>query len=112
MTVPIASFTSERPAAEMTGTAQRVFVIDDDPVMLLSCRRILEKDGFEVETYSSGPDGLHRIEQVQPHLLLVDLKMPELDVLQVIERVRAISPDIVIAVITGYATISTAVEAM
>ncbi len=93
-------------------SAQRVFVIDDDEVMLLSCRRILEKDGYEVETYNSGPDGLRRIQQVQPHLLLVDLKMPELDGLQVIERVRALGPDIVIAVITGYATIATAVDAM
>jgi signal transduction histidine kinase len=95
-----------------SGAAHRIFVIDDDEVMLLSCRRILEKDGYEVETYNSGVEGLQRIQQVQPELLLVDLKMPEIDGLQVIERVRAISPEIVIAVITGYATISTAVEAM
>jgi signal transduction histidine kinase len=90
----------------------KVFVIDDDDVMLLSCRRILQRDGYAVETFESGNEGLARIEQLRPHLLLVDLKMPEIDGLQVIERVRAIDPDLVIAVITGYATIATAVDAM
>lgn len=91
---------------------RRIFVIDDDDVMLLSCRRILEKDGYAVETFDNGVDGLRRLADVRPQLLLVDLKMPELDGLQVIDRVRAIDTEIVIAVITGYATISTAVDAM
>jgi len=99
------------PAAALAATG-RVFVIDDDDIMLLSCRRILEKAGYQVETFSSGLDGIRRIEEVRPELLLVDLKMPELDGLQVIERVRSVDPDVVIAVITGYATISTAVDAM
>ena len=99
------------PAATLAATG-RVFVIDDDDIMLLSCRRILEKAGYQVETFSSGLDGIRRIEEVRPELLLVDLKMPELDGLQVIERARSVDPDVVIAVITGYATISTAVDAM
>ncbi len=99
-------------AALPTAAARRVFVIDDDDIMLLSCRRILEKDGYEVETFGNGLDGIRRLDEVRPQLLLVDLKMPELDGLQVIERVRATDPNIVIAVITGYATISTAVDAM
>lgn len=95
-----------------TGRPRRVFVIDDDDIMLLSCRRILEKAGYDVETFNNGVDGIQRIQEQRPELLLVDLKMPELDGLQVIERVRAVDPDVVIAVITGYATISTAVDAM
>ena len=98
-------------ASAQAGT-RHVFVIDDDDVMLLSCRRILEKAGWEVETFGNGHDGIARLETVRPQLLLVDLKMPELDGFQVIERVRAIDPDIVIAVLTGYATIASAVDAM
>jgi two-component system sensor histidine kinase/response regulator len=111
---PLATDTSSdrRPVAPATAQSKRVFVIDDDDVMLLTCRRTLEKDGYDVETFGNGLDGIRRIEELQPQLLLVDLKMPELDGLQVIERVRNIGPDVVIAVITGYATISTAVEAM
>ena len=99
-------------AARRPARRGRVFVIDDDEVMLLSCRRILEKDGYDVETFSNGCDGLRRIGELEPQLLLVDLKMPELDGLQVIGRVRAAAPDVVVAVITGYATIATAVDAM
>jgi two-component system sensor histidine kinase/response regulator len=101
-----------RTAGPAAGPPRRVFVIDDDDVMLLTCRRTLEKAGYEVETFQNGLDGIRRIEELKPELLLVDLKMPELDGLQVIERVRKVDPDVVIAVITGYATISTAVDAM
>ena len=104
--------TARRTAPAPTAPPKRVFVIDDDEVMLLTCRRTLEKAGYEVETFENGLDGIRRIEQLPPELLLVDLKMPELDGLQVIERVRKVGPDVVIAVITGYATISTAVDAM
>jgi two-component system sensor histidine kinase/response regulator len=91
---------------------KRVFVIDDDDVMLLSCRRILEKAGCAVETFANGHAGIARLHEVRPQLLLVDLKMPEIDGFQVIEHVRQLDPDIVIAVLTGYATIEHAVEAM
>jgi two-component system, sensor histidine kinase and response regulator len=93
-------------------SARRVFVIDDDEVILLSCRRILERAGYEVDTFQSGHAAIERIRALTPQLLLVDLKMPELDGFQVLERVRAIDPEIVVVVITGYATIPTAVDAM
>jgi len=111
-------------ASEMVATAgkahkpptptepKHVIVIDDDHVMLLSLRRILEKAGYTVETFSSGQAGLDRLKDTRPQILLVDLKMPELDGFQVIERVRALDQEIVIVVITGYATIGTAVDAM
>jgi signal transduction histidine kinase len=99
------------PAA-VAPSASRIYVIDDDEVMLLSCRRVLEHDGYTVETFDSGQQGIARLRDLRPQLLLVDLKMPEFDGLQVIERVRSIDNETVIAVITGYATIATAVEAM
>jgi signal transduction histidine kinase len=102
----------DTPDAPPPDAPPRVFVIDDDDVMLLVCRRTLEKDGYLVETFSNGRDGLRRLEDVRPQLLLVDLKMPELNGLEVIARVRAIDADVVIAVITGYPTIATAVDAM
>jgi two-component system, sensor histidine kinase and response regulator len=96
---------------ERTGLA-RVFVIDDDEVMLLACRRILEKEGYEVETFASALAGIDRVAERRPELVLVDLKMPEISGMEVIQRIRTIDPGIVLAVVTGYATIGTAVEAM
>jgi two-component system, sensor histidine kinase and response regulator len=111
MTAVLDATAPARPAAS-PGSRPAVFVIDDDEVMLLSCRKILEKDGYTVQTFESGSAGLARLAEERPQLVLVDLKMPELDGLQVIARIRAIDPDLVIAVITGYATITTAVDAM
>ncbi|MFZ5518683.1 MAG: hybrid sensor histidine kinase/response regulator [Candidatus Zhuqueibacterota bacterium] len=90
----------------------RIFVIDDDPVMRLSCLKILEKEGFAVETFEDGILGLERIQVQKPDLLVVDLKMPKIGGLEVIARVHSMDPNICIVVITGYATIGTAVEAM
>ena len=89
-----------------------IFVIDDDAIIRLSCEQILRKSGYTVETFGNGYEGIERLKEVKPPLLVVDIKMPELDGFEVIRRVRAIDPDVVIVVITGYATIETAVDAM
>jgi two-component system, sensor histidine kinase and response regulator len=89
-----------------------IFVIDDDEIIRLSCEQILSKSGYKVETFGNGHLGIERLKQVRPPLLVVDIKMPELDGFEVIKIVRKIDPDLVIVVITGYATIETAVDAM
>src|SRR5208337_3388986 len=76
------------------------------------CRRILEKIGYEVETFDSGVQGIQRLREAPAQVLLVDLKMPQMDGLQVTEQVRAFDPSIIIVLITGYATIPAAVDAM
>lgn len=101
----------EEPGAPSAGP-ERVVVIDDDYAMRLSCRQILVKSGFEVETYEDGARGLAAVAAAKPALVVVDLKMPGLSGMDVIRRVQAIDPTIVLIVITGYATIGTAVEAM
>ena len=89
-----------------------IFVIDDDEIIRRSCEQILQKSGYRVETFGNGHEGIERLKQVRPPLLVVDIKMPELDGFEVIKIVRKIDPDLVIVVITGYATIETAVDAM
>ena len=97
---------------DATMSERRVVVIDDDDVMLLSCRRILQKAGYTVETFDRGAAGIARLAEWKPQILVVDLKMPELDGFQVIQRVRQFDQEVVIVVITGYATVATAVDAM
>jgi two-component system sensor histidine kinase/response regulator len=88
-----------------------IIVIDDDPVMRLSCTKILE-NGVHCETYEDGEKGLQRIEEARPDLIVVDLKMPKIGGIDVIQKVHQFDPDICIIVITGYATVETAVDAM
>jgi two-component system sensor histidine kinase/response regulator len=89
-----------------------IVVIDDDYAMRLSCAKILTKSGFTVETFEDGARGLEGVARLKPDLVVVDLKMPGLSGMEVIPRVHEIDPQIVIVVITGYATIGTAVDAM
>ena len=95
------------PAAPET-----VVVIDDDYAMRLSCRKILSKMGLNVEAFEDGTRGLEGVGRLKPGLIVVDLKMPGISGIEVVSRVHEIDPQIVIVVITGYATIDTAVEAM
>lgn len=91
---------------------ETVVVIDDDYAMRLSCCKILSKMGFCVEAFEDGTRGLEGVGRLKPGLIVVDLKMPGISGIEVISRVHEIDPQISIVVITGYATIDTAVEAM
>jgi signal transduction histidine kinase len=91
---------------------QTVVVIDDDEVMCHACQQILQKSGYAVEAFHKGHEGIARLQEIHPPLLIVDIKMPEMDGFEVIKLARGIDPDLVVVVITGYATIETAVEAM
>jgi signal transduction histidine kinase len=91
---------------------ERVVVIDDDGAMRLSCQQILARMGLAVETFADGAQGLAGVARSKPALVVVDLKMPGLSGLEVLRRLHEIDPSIVVVVITGYATIDTAIEAM
>jgi len=89
-----------------------IVVIDDDDVMRLSCSKILSKVGLRIETFEDGVKGLEGIAELKPDLVVVDLKMPGISGMEVISRISRMDPQIVVVVITGYATIDTAIEAM
>ena len=92
--------------------AATVVVIDDDYAMRLSCGKILSKMGLRFEAFEDGARGLAAIGALKPDLVVVDLKMPGISGMEVISRAREIDPQIIIVVITGHATIDTAVEAV
>lgn len=91
---------------------ETVVVIDDDYAMRLSCGKILTKMGLRAETFGDGTHGLEGVANLKPDMVVVDLKMPGISGIEVVARVHEIDPQIVIVVITGYATIDTAVQAM
>jgi signal transduction histidine kinase len=89
-----------------------ILVIDDEEVVLDACTQILDSRDCRVALANNGAEGLKRLEELQPDLVFLDLKMPGLSGLEVLERIRAKLPLMVVIVITGYATVSSAVEAM
>lgn len=89
-----------------------ILVIDDEQSMRDSCCQVLTKDGYRVETANDGDSGLQKVRQIRPDLVLVDLKMPGMSGMELLGKIADVDPNIVSIVITGYATIESAVEAM
>ena len=90
----------------------RVLVVDDEPIVNESCRRILTDEGYEVDTVESGREGLERACSGHFDLVITDLKMPDLDGMELVRRVCGERPTTRVVVITGYGTVPSAVEAM
>jgi len=89
-----------------------ILVIDDESVIRDGLQRILQGDRFEVETCKSGHIALERLQEKDFGLIITDLKMPGMNGIEVLKAVKALQPDIPVIMITGYATVDTAVEAM
>jgi signal transduction histidine kinase len=90
----------------------RILIIDDEEVVLDSCTQILEGSGHLIQTAPDGTTGLKLVDEFQPDLVFVDLKMPGLPGMEVLARINELDPTIVTVVITGFATVGSAVDAM
>jgi two-component system sensor histidine kinase/response regulator len=90
----------------------KVLVVDDEEPIRDSCRQVLTKAGYECHTAVDGIEGLHFAHQVEPDVVLLDLMMPGMDGLSMLEQLLKTHENVVCIVITGYATIESAVEAM
>jgi len=90
----------------------KIVIIDDEEIVLDSCTQILEGSDYDIGTASNGTMGVQLVQEQQPDLVYVDLKMPGISGIEVLEKIKEIDPTIVTVVITGYATVSSAVEAM
>lgn len=90
----------------------RVLVIDDEEMIRDACAQALRKEGCVVETAEDGETGLAVFDSFSPDLVLVDLKMPGMSGLEVLDEIEKRDPKVVQIVITGFATIALAVAAM
>jgi two-component system, sensor histidine kinase and response regulator len=90
----------------------RVLVVDDEPGIREGCRRALTPQGFEVEVAENGPSGLHKLQEGVFDILLLDAMMPGMSGLEMLHQVRQLYPELICIIITGYATVELAVQAM
>jgi two-component system, NtrC family, nitrogen regulation response regulator NtrX len=89
----------------------RVLVVDDEPGIRQAIKQVLEYEGLEVRPAASGGEAITLYPDVRPDLVFLDVKMAGLDGLETLHRLRELDPHAVIVMISGHATIATAVEA-
>lgn len=86
----------------------RILVLDDDPVVTLSCKRILGAEGFSISTVEKGEDALNRLAKEDFDLLISDVRLPDINGMDVLKEARIIKPKTDVVIITGYPTLEDA----
>jgi len=90
----------------------KILVVDDDAIVIKSCRRILEAEGFEVMTVPGADEALEKIKSSEFDLLLMDVKMPKHDGIFLMREIKKNWPDIPIIVMSGYPTPETIADVL
>ena len=93
-------------------TSKRILVVDDDSYVRESTEEILRRKGYKVETSANGKDALVKLDEADFDLILSDIKMPEMDGIELLEAAKGKYPDIHIIMMTAFGSVDNAVEAM
>lgn len=91
---------------------EKILIIDDEVGVVMLCERLLSRAGYQVHAYSNPGEALKFLEQEPVDMLLVDIRMPEMDGFEVILQSRSRQPDLGVVVMTGYGTVETAIETL
>jgi len=90
----------------------RILIIDDEERMCWALKRALSHEGFQVVTTTRGLQGIDLTKETEPSVVILDLKMPDIDGIEVLKGIKKINPNISVIMITAHGTIDTAIEAM
>src|SRR5512134_1527182 len=90
----------------------KVLVVDDEPGIALLCKRILSRAGYDVTSETDPRAAIEHLQHTHVDLLLVDIRMPEVDGFDVISRTQMVQPDVATLVMTGFGTVETAIRAL
>ena len=84
--------------------AVRIMVVDDEPSVLESFKMILKIKDYEVETFPDGPSALQNLTKGKFEMAFIDYKLPVMDGLEVLRRIKEIDPEVEVVIVTAYAT--------
>ncbi len=90
----------------------KIIVLDDDPVVTLSCKRILGAEGYNITAVGKGEDALKQLEKEEYDILITDIRLPDISGIEVLRESRVIQPNTDVVVITGYPTLEDAKESI
>lgn len=91
---------------------EHILVLDDEPGITLLCSRLLKRAGYEVTAFTEAPPAFEHLRTNAVNLLLVDIRMPDVDGFEVINLAKKLQPDIAVLVMTGFGTVETAIQAL
>jgi DNA-binding NtrC family response regulator len=94
------------------GGSTRILVMEDEANLANALKSILSEEGYEVDVAMTGRSALDQFQQKSFDLLVADLRLPDIDGMEVIKEVKRAQPDTEVIVITGFSTVSSAVQAM
>lgn len=91
---------------------KNILVVDDEEIIRENLHRILTEEKYNVSTVATGRDGLLFIEENDVDVVLLDLNLPDINGIEVLKQARELYPELLVIIITGYASIESAVEAL
>ena len=91
---------------------EKILVLDDEPGITLLCTRLLKRAGYEVFAFTEASPAYEHLRMQHVDLLLVDIRMPDVDGFEVISHAKQLQPDIAVLVMTGFGTVETAIQAL
>uniref|UniRef100_A0A832MIU1 histidine kinase n=1 Tax=Eiseniibacteriota bacterium TaxID=2212470 RepID=A0A832MIU1_UNCEI len=100
------------PASDETDAPARVLVVDDEPSVVDVFREFLSGEGYELGVATSGEEALRLIPTFRPDIILTDINLPGLSGLEVMRFAKSVDPEVAVIVVTGYASASTAIDAL
>lgn len=92
--------------------AKRILIVEDEEIMRISLTDALTKEGYQISVATDGEEGWETFQRSNFPLVLLDLKMPKMDGIAFLRKIKAVSPETIVIMITAYGTIETAVQAM
>ena len=101
-----------RRPLEADARPPRVLVVDDEPSVAELCQEFLAGEGFDMFVAGSGEEAVRRIPEVRPDCILTDINLPGMSGLEVMRFAMSVDPDVCVIVVTGYASVASAIDAL